>query len=149
MVEHFKAVLTEEGEQALTDILKEERPPIGQTYSAAIHDDPISVSIEIPLPQGVRYLMVQAKHYRRLTFFEMSIRKHLERIVEARKCCEFLVECPGLANENLIDPLAILADEYAAKHLPHLSPEELQKAEEELVAEQARSILYQLSGKSK
>lgn len=75
---------------------------------------------------------------------EFELRKHLERIVEARKCCEFLVECPGLANENLIDPLAILADEYAAKHLPHLSPEELQKAEEALVAEQARAILDQL-----
>lgn len=70
---------------------------------------------------------------------------HLVVVTEARKCCHFLASTAQVGQplevEGLIDSADQLADRYAQKFLSHLSKEELHKAEEETVAEQARKVM--------
>ena len=72
-------------------------------------------------------------------------RKHLEIVVEAHKCCQFLAasenEHQPIEVERLIDAADQLADRYAQKYLSHLSKDEFHKEIEALVAEQARKVM--------
>ncbi|MGP1680886.1 MAG: hypothetical protein ACTS8S_00975 [Giesbergeria sp.] len=77
---------------------------------------------------------------------QKSFDKHLETYVEARKCCELLAHSETQTEqtkkvERLIDPLHMLSEDYAKHYLSHLSEEELARAEETLVAQQARAVL--------
>jgi hypothetical protein len=77
---------------------------------------------------------------------QKSFDEHLETYVEARKCCELLAHSETQTErtkkiERLIDPLHMLSEDYAKHYLSHLSEEELARAEETLVAQQARAVL--------
>lgn len=72
---------------------------------------------------------------------------HLELVVAARKCCHSLASSTCAHSpeiERLIDPLDQLADKYAERHLGNLTKEELARAEEALLANQAKGILDEL-----
>lgn len=69
---------------------------------------------------------------------------HLELVVAARKCCHSLASSTAAHSpkvERLIDPLDQLADKYAERHLGNLTKQELARAEEALLANQAKEIL--------